>query len=780
MDDGAAAAEAATLTVKGIQHVNTRAESKECTLKINSNHGFVYKNKSEQAIALPLADIRTARWMKVARQQQLRLTKKDGFFETFEGIKSSVKKEINEYAKKYAFPFETTEQETSCVGWNWGDAKIEKGNLTYQIKDKGKDTGAFFTAFELPLALIQKAEKSATGRDVTLYMQTKAAKDDDSRTQQLETMQFHFTDIKTAKPDTEEGEDDEDETPDKATQFLDDVLAKASIQQLSDELIALEGIMCLNLSRAKYDVTFYPDLVLFRGKQKSHRIKYSNIKRLFFLPRPDTAKRFFVLALDDPLRVTNTKRESMIVMELDENDECPAGLKLEKDGLEDEAVKEKLADVDEDQGGKAVPLLLGELFKTLTGHKIYKESGQYATIHENKGLKCIYEAAKEGYLFPLEKSFLFIHQPTLWIQFKDCESVAISRDEHSASQSFDLLVDDGEKEHTFRSIPKRESDNLFGYLQFKKLNVKKSKVQQSRMADDFGEEGEDDGYDPHMAASKMEGADNDDDSDSDDEDFDGGQSSNGSADDDEFSDGAAGAEKGEKKEKKLKKKRAGGDDDDDGAHKPKKAKKKVRDPDEPKRPQGAFFLYLNALRPMFKEDNPDMSHKEITAEISKNWNDLSSEEKEPFESEAAELKKAYVVKKAEWDLKNGKTAKDPKAPKRPLSSYMIFSQENREKIMTENPGIKFTEVAKKAGEMWKSITAEEKKPYEEKAVAAKAKYEIEIKEYYEKNPEALEKLKAAKSSKPKKARAPSAGGGAKKQTKIVFKSAELIEDSDEE
>ena len=68
-------------------------------------------------------------------------------------------------------------------------------------------------------------------------------------------MQFHFTDIKTAKPDTEEGEDDEDETPDKATQFLDDVLAKASIQQLSDELIALEGIMCLNLSRAKYDVT---------------------------------------------------------------------------------------------------------------------------------------------------------------------------------------------------------------------------------------------------------------------------------------------------------------------------------------------------------------------------------------------------------------------------------------------------------------------------------------------------------------------------------------------
>jgi len=45
--------------------------------------GFVYKNKSEQAIALPLADIRTARWMKVARQQQLRLTKKDGFFETY-------------------------------------------------------------------------------------------------------------------------------------------------------------------------------------------------------------------------------------------------------------------------------------------------------------------------------------------------------------------------------------------------------------------------------------------------------------------------------------------------------------------------------------------------------------------------------------------------------------------------------------------------------------------------------------------------------------------------
>lgn len=43
-------------------------------------------------------------------------------------------------------------------------------------------------------------------------------------------------------------------------------------------------------------------------------------------------------------------------------------------------------------------------------------------------------------------------------------------------------------------------------------------------------------------------------------------------------------------------------------------------------------------------------------------------------------------------------------PKRPLSGYMIWLNENREAIKAENPGIKVTEVAKRGGELWRGLT----------------------------------------------------------------------------
>ena len=58
--------------------------------------------------------------------------------------------------------------------------------------------------------------------------------------------------------------------------------------------------------------------------------------------------------------------------------------------------------------------------------------------------------------------------------------------------------------------------------------------------------------------------------------------------------------------------------------------------------------------------------------------------------------------------KKKRSKKDPNAPKKPLSAYMVWLQENREAIKRKHPGSSVAEVAKRAGEMWKTITAEEK------------------------------------------------------------------------
>ena len=55
-----------------------------------------------------------------------------------------------------------------------------------------------------------------------------------------------------------------------------------------------------------------------------------------------------------------------------------------------------------------------------------------------------------------------------------------------------------------------------------------------------------------------------------------------------------------------------------------------------------------------------------------------------------------------------KKKKDPNAPKRPQTAYFLWLNQHREQIKEENPGISITDIAKKGGEMWKEVTAEDK------------------------------------------------------------------------
>jgi len=89
-------------------------------------------------------------------------------------------------------------------------------------------------------------------------------------------------------------------------------------------------------------------------------------------------------------------------------------------------------------------------------------------------------------------------------------------------------------------------------------------------------------------------------------------------------------------------------------------------------------------------------------------------------------------------------------PKRPMSAYMLWMNDNRNAIKKKlGDTAKIGDIAKEAGAQWKKLTAAKKKPFEKKAVEAKAAYE-----------KALEKFKAnggvvmTKSKKTKKASAP--------------------------
>lgn len=92
--------------------------------------------------------------------------------------------------------------------------------------------------------------------------------------------------------------------------------------------------------------------------------------------------------------------------------------------------------------------------------------------------------------------------------------------------------------------------------------------------------------------------------------------------------------------------------------------------------------------------------------------------------------KAYKPPKGEE--KSGgkkKKIKDPNAPKRPVTSFMLYSSGMRPIVKKEKPDIKFGEMGKLLGEKWREISPVEKEKYEALANKDKERYNKEMAEY---------------------------------------------------
>lgn len=87
--------------------------------------------------------------------------------------------------------------------------------------------------------------------------------------------------------------------------------------------------------------------------------------------------------------------------------------------------------------------------------------------------------------------------------------------------------------------------------------------------------------------------------------------------------------------------------------------------------------------------------------------------REESKSKTGRKKKSPEDIKAEEEKKeNAKKLKDPGAPKKALSSYILFGNEVRPRIMKDNPGKGVGEIGKLIGNEWNSLTSKQKEKYE--------------------------------------------------------------------
>ncbi|XP_009137390.1 high mobility group B protein 6 [Brassica rapa] len=208
----------------------------------------------------------------------------------------------------------------------------------------------------------------------------------------------------------------------------------------------------------------------------------------------------------------------------------------------------------------------------------------------------------------------------------------------------------------------------------------------------------------------------------------------------------------------------------------KKKSKKEKDPLKPKHPISAFLVYANERRAALREENKNVV--EVAKMTGEEWKKLSDKEKAPYEEVAKKNKETYLQameeykrtkeeeamsqKKEEEELlklhkqealqllkkkektdnlikKEKETKKkknenvDPNKPKKPASSFILFSKDARKALTEERPGTSNSTVTALISVKWKELGEEEKQSYNNKAAKLMEAYKKELEDYNKKS-----------------------------------------------
>ena len=75
------------------------------------------------------------------------------------------------------------------------------------------------------------------------------------------------------------------------------------------------------------------------------------------------------------------------------------------------------------------------------------------------------------------------------------------------------------------------------------------------------------------------------------------------------------------------------------------------------------------------------------------------------------ISQTYTIQNNTKVTKKVKKVKDPNAPKKPLSHYMVFCMRHRQDVVAKNPESIPTDISRKLGSMWNLLTPEQKLKY---------------------------------------------------------------------
>lgn len=414
-----------------------------------------------QPFLLPSDELSSAQWSRGSRGWELRIQTKNKGVAKLDGFDQQDFNQLKNELQRL-FNIQLDHKEHSLRGWNWGNTDLARNELVFNVSGK--------PAFEIPYNQINNsnlAAKNEVAIDMNLINEN-----NDTAGDELVEVRFYIPGTVPYEDDDVAEEDREEKT--SAAAFYDQLKEKADIGQVAGEALASFTDILFLTPRGRFDIDLYPSYLRLRGKTYDHKIQYRQVERIFSLPKPDDIHHLMVIHVNPPLRQGQTPYP-YLVLQFAKDEELEVEI-----NVSEEEFKEKYEGRLKKRYDQQTHLVLSHVFRGLTERRIIIP-GSFTSKHGQAAVSCSLKV-NEGYLYLLEKCFLFVTKPTVYVPYNDVQSVSISRagDSSTSNRTFDLEVTlrSTSASHTFANISKDEQSTLESFLKEKGLRVKNDDIEQ--------------------------------------------------------------------------------------------------------------------------------------------------------------------------------------------------------------------------------------------------------------------------------------------------------------
>ncbi|KAK4179615.1 hypothetical protein QBC36DRAFT_206604 [Triangularia setosa] len=423
---------------------------------------------------LDQGNIGGAQWSRAAKGYEIKILQRNSGIIQLDGFQQEDYERLNKVFKNW-YSTNLESKEHSLRGWNWGKAEFGKAELTFNVQNR--------PAFEIPYSEISNTNLAGRNEIAVEFAVGEGGKSNGQNgatpgkgkkasagKDQMVEMRFYIPGTTTRKEAEggDAGSDADEEEKNAVTLFYDTLIEKAEIGESAGDTIATFLDVLHLTPRGRFDIDMYDTSFRLRGKTYDYKIQYEAIKKFMVLPKPDEVHYLLCIGLDPPLRQGQT-RYPFLVMQFKTDEEVTLDLNLPEEDL-NEKYKGKL----EPHYEQPLHSVVAQIFRGLAGKKILSPAKNFQTHRAQSGIKCSIKAS-EGFLYCLEKAFMFVPKPATYISYDQTQSITFSRvgGAVSALSTFDITVHmKGGGNSQFSNINREDLKGLEDFFKYKGLRVK--------------------------------------------------------------------------------------------------------------------------------------------------------------------------------------------------------------------------------------------------------------------------------------------------------------------